>query len=290
MNKLIGIIAVVIAVAAYIFTFTVDEREKAILMAFGKIEKTSFEPGLHFKLPFPFNEVKKLDGRIMTIDQRPVQFLTKEQKYMVVDSFVQWRISDPEKYYTSTSGGREQNAVSLIYRMVDDGLRNEFAKRTVQEVIAQDRSQIMRVLSSNIDAKTDEFGINIVDVRIKRIDFPDKISQNVFARMRTEREREARENRSMGEEAATRIRADADAQSRVLVAEAYRDAQSVRGEGDALAAEVYAKAYSRDRDFYRFYRSMEAYKNTFSNKGDLMLIEPDSEFFRYLKNPAGTKQ
>ena len=290
MNKLIGIIAVVIAIVAYTCTFFVDEREKAILMAFGKIEKTGFEPGLHFKLPYPFNEVKKLDGRIMIIDQRPVQFLTKEQKYMVVDSFVQWRISDEAKYFTSTSGGRELNAASLIYRMVDDGLRNEFAKRTVQEVIAQDRSQIMRVLSSNIDAKTDEFGISIVDVRIKRIDFPEKISQNVFARMRTEREREARENRSKGEEAATRIRADADAQSRVLVAEAYRDAQSIRGGGDALAAEVYAKAYSRDRDFYRFYRSMEAYKNTFSNKGDLMLIEPDSEFFRYLKNPAGTKQ
>lgn len=290
MNKLIGIIAVVIAVVAYTCTFFVDEREKAILMAFGKIEKTGFEPGLHFKLPFPFNEVKKLDGRTMTIDQRPVPFLTKEQKYMVVDSFVQWRISDEAKFFTSTSGGREQNAASLIYRMVDDGLRNEFAKRTVQEVIAQDRSQIMRVLSSNIDAKTDEFGIEIVDVRIKRVDFPDKISQNVFARMRTEREREARENRSKGEEMATRIRADADAQSRVLVAEAYRDAQSIRGEGDALAAEVYANAYNRDRDFYRFYRSMEAYKNTFANKGDLMLIEPDSEFFRYLKNPAGTKQ
>jgi len=290
MNKLIGIIAVVIAIVAYTSTFFVDEREKAILMAFGKIEKTGFEPGLHFKLPFPFNEVKKLDGRIMTIDQRPVPFLTKEQKYMVVDSFVQWRISDEAKFFTSTSGGREQNAASLIYRMVDDGLRNEFAKRTVQEVIAQDRSQIMRVLSSNIDEKTDEFGIDIVDVRIKRVDFPDKISQNVFARMRTEREREARENRSKGEEMATRIRADADAQSRVLVAEAYRDAQSIRGEGDALAADVYAKAYNRDRDFYRFYRSMEAYKNTFSNKGDLMLIEPDSEFFRYLKNPAGTKQ
>ncbi len=287
MNKLVGIIAAVIVIIAYTCTFFVDEREKAILLAFGKIDKTGFEPGIHFKLPFPFNDVKKLDGRILTIDQQPVRFLTKEKKYMVVDSFVKWRIIDEASYYTATSGGREQNAASLIYRMVDDGLRNEFAKRTVQEVIAQDRTQIMELLTSNIDEKAKAFGIDILDVRIKRIDFPEKISQNVYARMRTEREREARENRSKGEETATRIRADADAQSRILVAEAYRDSQSIRGEGDATSAEIYAKAYNRDRDFYRFYRSMEAYKNTFSNKGDVMLIDPDSEFFRYLKSSQG---
>jgi len=287
MNKSIGIIAAVVVIIAYTCTFFVDEREKAILLAFGKIDKTGFEPGIHFKLPFPFNEVKKLDGRILTIDQRPERFITKEKKYMVVDSFVKWRIVDEATFFTATSGGREGNAAQLIYSMVNDGLRNEFAKRTVQEVIAQDRTQIMGLLTSNIGKKAASLGIDIVDVRIKRIDFPDKISQNVYDRMRTERERLAREHRSKGEEAATRIRADADAQSRVLVAEAYRDSQSIRGEGDAVSSEIYAKAYSRDRDFYRFYRSMEAYKNTFSNKGDVMLIEPDSEFFRYLKNSQG---
>jgi len=287
MNKIIGIAIAAILVLAYACTFFVDEREKAILLAFGKIDKTGYEPGLHFKLPWPFNEVKKLDGRILTIDQRPVRFITREKKYMVVDSFVKWRIVDEAKYYIATSGGREQNAASLIYRMVDDGLRNEFAKRTVQEVIAQDRTQIMNLLTASIDDKAESWGIDIVDVRIKRIDFPEKISQNVYARMRTERERLAREHRSKGEEAATRIRADADAQSRILVAEAYRDSQALRGEGDALSAEIYAKAYNRDRDFYRFYRSMEAYKNSFANKGDVMLIDPDSEFFKYFKSSNG---
>jgi len=287
MSRVIGIVAVLILLLGYTTIFFVDEREKAIRMAFGKIDQIGFEPGFHFKWPYPFNEVKKLDGRILTIDQRPVRFLTKEKKHMVVDSFVKWRIIDETKYFTATSGGREQNAASLIYRMVDDGLRNEFAKRTVQEVIAEDRTKIMALLTSNIDEKAASLGIDIIDVRIKRIDFPEKISQNVYARMRTERERLAREHRSKGEEAATRIRADADAQSRVLVAEAYRDSQSLRGEGDAVSAEIYAKAYSRDRDFYRFYRSMEAYKKTFSGSGDVMLLEPDSEFFKYFKNSSG---
>jgi len=290
MNKVVGIIIAVFLLVAYTTVFFVDEREKAIRLAFGKIEQTGYEAGFHFKLPFPFNEVKKLDGRILTIDQRPERFITKEKKHMVVDSFVKWRIIDEAKYYTATSGGREQNAASLIYRMVDDGLRNEFAKRTVQEVIAEDRTQIMGLLTSNIDQKAESLGIDILDVRIKRIDFPEKISQNVYERMRTERERLAREHRSKGEEAATRIRADADAQSRILVAEAYRDSQSIRGEGDAMSAEIYAKAYNRDRDFYRFYRSMDAYKTTFADKGDIMLIEPDSEFFRYLKSSSGNNK
>ena len=287
MGKIAGILGAVFVLLAYTCTFFVDEREKAILLKFGKIEKTGYEAGLHFKWPYPFNEVKRLDARIMTIDQRPVRFITKEKKYMVVDSFVKWRIVDEAKYYIATSGGREGNATSLIYRMVDDGLRNEFAKRTVQEVIAQDRTQIMVLLTSNIGEKSKDWGIDIVDVRIKRIDFPDKISQNVYERMRTERERLAREHRSKGEESATRIRADADAQSTILVAEAYRDSEAMRGEGDALSAEIYAKAYTRDRDFYRFYRSMEAYKNTFSNKSDVMLLGPDSEFFKYFKASQG---
>jgi len=287
MNKIVGIVIALVLIVGYTCTFFVDEREKAILLAFGKIDKVGYEPGIHFKWPYPFNEVKKLDGRILTIDQRPVRFLTKEKQHMVVDSFVKWRIIDEAKYFTATSGGREQNAASLIYRMVDDGLRNEFAKRTVQEVIAQDRTQIMTLLTSNIDEKAQSLGIRIVDVRIKRIDFPEKISQNVYERMRTERERLAREHRSKGEETATRIRADADAQSRILVAEAYRDSEIMRGEGDALSTEIYAKAFNRDRDFYRFYRSMEAYKNTFANKGDVMLIEPDSDFFKYFKSSTG---
>jgi len=285
MTKILGIVVTLALIIVYTCTFFVDEREKAILLAFGKIDKIGYEPGLHFKLPFPFNEVKKLDGRILTIDQRPVRIQTKEKKYMVVDSFVKWR--DESMFFTATSGGIEQKAASLISRMADDGLRNEFAKRTVNEVISQDRTQIMSVLTANIDEKASSMGIDIIDVRIKRVDFPEKISQNVYARMRTERERLAREHRSKGEESATRIRADADAQSQVLVAEAYRDSEIMRGEGDALSTEIYAKAYNRGRDFYRFYRSMEAYKKTFANKGDVMLITPDSEFFRYFKSADG---
>ncbi len=287
MSKVIGIVVVLFLIGIYNFSFMVDEREKAILLAFGKIDKIGYEPGLHFKLPFPFNEVKKLDGRILTIDQRPVRIQTKEKKYMVVDSFIKWRIIDESKYFTSTSGGNEQKATSLISRMADDGLRNEFAKRTVNEVISQDRTQIMNVLTANIDKKALSMGIDIVDVRIKRVDFPEKISQNVYARMRTERERLAREHRSKGEESATRIRADADAQSQILVAEAYRDSEILRGEGDALSTEIYAKAYNQDPDFYRFYRSMDAYKKTFSNKGDIMLINPDTDFFKYFKSSTG---
>lgn len=287
MTKILGIVVTLALIIVYTCTFFVDEREKAILLAFGKIDKIGYEPGLHFKLPFPFNEVKKLDGRILTIDQRPVRIQTKEKKYMVVDSFVKWRIIDESMFFTATSGGIEQKAASLISRMADDGLRNEFAKRTVNEVISQDRTQIMSVLTANIDEKASSMGIDIIDVRIKRVDFPEKISQNVYARMRTERERLAREHRSKGEESATRIRADADAQSQVLVAEAYRDSEIMRGEGDALSTEIYAKAYNRGRDFYRFYRSMEAYKKTFANKGDVMLITPDSEFFRYFKSADG---
>lgn len=287
MNKIIGFVVALVLILAYTCTFFVDEREKAILLAFGKIDKVGFDPGLHFKLPFPFNDVKKLDGRILTIDQRPVRIQTKEKKYMVVDSFVKWRIIDEAQYYTATTGGNEQKAASLISRMADDGLRNEFAKRTVNEVISQDRTQIMTVLTANISEKAQSLGIGIVDIRIKRVDFPEKISQNVYARMRTERERLAREHRSKGEEAATRIRADADAQSQILVAEAYRDSQIMRGEGDAFSAEIYAKAYNSDREFYRFYRSMEAYKKTFNNKSDVMLIEPDSDFFKYFKSSTG---
>ncbi len=287
MNKVVGIVVALVLIIVYTCTFFVDEREKAILLAFGKIDKVGYESGIQFKLPFPFNEVRKLDGRILTIDQRPVRIQTKEKKYMVVDSFVKWRIIDEAKYFIATSGGNEQRAASLISKMADDGLRNEFAKRTVNEVISQDRTQIMSVLTSNIDEKAVSMGISIIDVRIKRVDFPDKISQNVYERMRTERERLAREHRSKGEEAATRIRADADAQSQILVAEAYRDAQIIRGEGDALSTQIYAKAYNRDRDFYRFYRSMDAYKKTFISKSDVMLIDPGSEFFKYFKSSNG---
>lgn len=290
MGKVIGIIVAAVILVFWSVTFFVDEREKAIRFAFGEIIEAGYGPGLHFKWPFPFNDIKKLDNRILTIDQKPVRFLTKEKKYVVVDSYVKWRIVDEALYYKSTSGGQETNASSLVATMVDDGLRNEFAKRTVPEVVAEDRTQIMTTLTEEIDKKANTLGIKVIDVRIKRIDLSQKVVQNVYERMRTERERLARDHRSKGKETATRIRADADAQSRVIVAEAYRDAQSIRGDGDAIAAATYAKAYGKDREFYRFYRSMDAYKSTFTSKEDVMLINPDSEFFRYLNSATGTKK
>jgi membrane protease subunit HflC len=290
MTKIIGIVVALVLFAAWTMIFFVDEREKAIRFAFGEIVETGYTPGIHFKLPVPFNDVKKLDGRILTIDQQPARFLTKEKKYVVVDSYVKWRIIDEAVYYKSTSGGQEMNARSLVYKMVDDGLRNEFAKRTVLEVIAEDRELIMSKLTKDIDVKARTLGIKVIDVRVKRIDLSQKVSQNVYARMRTERERLAREHRSKGKETATRIHADADAVSRIIVAEAYRDAQAIRGDGDAQAASIYAKAYGKNPEFYRFYRSMNAYKSTFTSKQDVMLINPDSEFFRYLNNSVGSRK
>lgn len=287
MIRIISALVAVIVFVIWTMTFFVDEREKAIRFAFGEIIETGYTSGIHFKMPFPFNDIKKLDGRILTIDQKPVRFLTKEKKYVVVDSFVKWRIVDESVYYKATNGGQEMNAMSLVHKMVDDGLRNEFAKRTVQEVIAEERKEIMATLTKDIDLKARTLGIEVVDVRVKRIDLSQKVSENVYARMRTERERLAREHRSKGQETATRIHADADAESRVIVAEAYRDAQSVRGDGDATAASIYAQAYGKDPEFYRFYRSMDAYKNTFMSKDDVMLISPDSEFFKYLNNSTG---
>ncbi|MCK5335082.1 MAG: protease modulator HflC [Gammaproteobacteria bacterium] len=288
MNKLIPIVLVIIGIAVSLSTFFVDEREKAILLKFGTIERSDYEPGIHFKVPF-VNNVRKFDSRILTIDQRPERFLTAEKKYLIVDSFIKWQIKDVEKYFLAT-GGDERRAGLLLYQIVNNGLRDEFGKRTIQEVITGDRAEIMGIMTRLAGDKTESLGVAIVDVRIKRIDYPEKISESVYQRMRTERERDAREFRSEGKEAAERVTADADKQSKVILAEAYRDAEKLRGSGDAKAANIYANSFSKDREFYRFYRSLEAYKETFRSKSDVMLIQPDSEFFRYLKDSKGKKQ
>lgn len=287
MNKLIGIFIAAVFIGLSSSAFFVDEREKAILLEFGTIKRSDYEPGLHWKVPF-VNNVRKFDSRILTIDQRPERFLTSEKKYLIVDSFIQWRIKEVEKYFLAT-GGDERRASLLLYQIVNNGLRDEFGKRTIQEVIAGDRAEIMGIMTRLAGDKTESLGVEIVDVRIKRIDYPEKVSESVYRRMRTERERDAREFRSKGKEAAERVTADADKQSKVILANAYRDAEKLRGDGDATAANVYASSFSKDREFYRFYRSLEAYKNTFRSKSDVMLIQPDSEFFRYLKDSDGKK-
>jgi membrane protease subunit HflC len=260
-------------------------RQRAILFKFGEILASDFEPGLHFKMPL-INNVKKFDKRILTIDQQPERFLTAEKKDLIVDSFVKWRIADVVQYFKTTQGDESQ-AGRLLYQNINNGLRDEFGKRTVQEVIAGDRTEIMSIMTAEATEKAKTLGIEVIDVRIKKIDLPARVSDSVYRRMRAERERVARDFRSKGAEAAERIRADADRQRSVILAEAYRDSEIVRGEGDAKATDIYAAAFSEDEDFFRFNRSINAYKNNFSTADDIILLEPDSEFFRYFSHSRG---
>lgn len=265
--------------------FTVDERQEAILFQFGEILDADFEPGLHFKMPF-VNNVRKFDKRILTIDQKPERFLTREKKDLIVDSYVKWRIVDVVQYYKTTQGD-ELTAGRLLYENINNGLRDEFGKRSIQEIVSGDRAQIMSLMTQQASDRAKSLGIEVVDVRVKKVDYPERVSNSVYQRMRAEREREARDFRSKGHEASERIQADADRQSSILLAEAYRDSEIARGEGDARATEIYAQAYSKDKEFYKFTRSLTAYQKTFSNAGDVILLEPDSEYFRYFKDPSG---
>ncbi len=281
--SLFGILLLI--VIASFTMFTVKEWEKAIKFRFGEIVETEYQPGLHFKIPV-VNNVRKFDARIQTLDADPERYLTAEKKNVIVDSFVKWRIKDVATYYTSVAGDTNR-ANTRLAQIIKDGLRGEFGKRSIQEVVSGERAQIMDVLRVTADEQADEFGIEVVDVRIKRIDYAEDISDSVYSRMEAERARVAKDLRSRGAEAAERIRADADRQKTVIVAQAYREAEQMRGEGDAKAAEVYAKAYNRDPEFYSFYRSINAYQSSFKDKGDIMVVEPDTDFFRYFKDSAG---
>ena len=264
--------------------FTVDERQNVVLFKFGEIVGSDFRPGIHFKIPF-INNVKKFDNRILTIDQKPERFLTLEKKDLIVDSYIKWRISDIVKYYKTTQGD-ELTAGRLLFENVNNGLRDEFGKRTIQEVIAGDRQEITGIMIAQASEKATTLGVEVIDVRVKRIDYPTRVSESVYKRMRAERERVARDYRSKGKEASERIRADADRQSSVILAEAYRDSEIVRGEGDAIATDIYAKAFGKDREFYKFYRSLNAYTNNFSSSSDVILLRPDSEYFKYFKKSS----
>lgn len=284
MANVLKIFLPLVLLVIYLSVFFVDERQHAILFKFGEIVDADYEPGLHWKLPYPFNEVRKFDKRILTIDTRPGSFATIEQKYLIVDSYVKWRIEDVATYYQATSGN-ENTAGALLYEVINNGLRAEFGKRTIQEVVAGERTDIMRLMTDRASEKADTLGIKVVDVRIKKIELPAEVSSSVYNRMRTGRELVARDLRSKGEEAAERIRADADRQSTVILAEAYRDSEIARGDGDAKATATYADAFGKDREFYKFYRSLNAYTGNFSSSDDVILLEPDSEYFKYFKNP-----
>lgn len=277
-------LAIIIGLAS-VSMFRVYENERAILFQLGKIERFDFEPGLYFKLPF-FQNVIKYDIRLQTLDSEPQRFLTGEKKDVIVDSFVRYQINDVVKYHIST-GGDARRAGILLYQKINDGLRSEFGKRTVQEVVSGQRGAIMNIVTKTADERGHELGMEIIDVRLKRIDLPAEVSQNVYERMRSERARVAREFRARGEKESIKIKADADRSRTVVGANAYREAETLRGTGDAGAAEIYAQAFNRNPEFYDFYRSLTAYKTSFRNGGDVFLLDPDSEFFRYFSNPYG---
>lgn len=264
--------------------FTVDERERAILLRLGQIQRSGFEPGLYFKLPYPIDEVKKFDRRLLTLDAEPEEYLTTLKKSVLVDSFVKWRIADEAVYY-KTMVGSESNAISRLSQIVQKGLRDEFGKRSIYDVISGERAKIMDILTEEINAQAKGFGIKVTDVRIKRIDLPQKVSESVYSRMRAERERVANEFRARGSQVAEEIRANADRQRTEIVSTAYGKAERIRGEGDAKAAEIYAGAYGKNSEFYALYRRLLAYRNVFSGKDDLLVVQPDADFFRYFNRP-----
>ena len=281
---LIALLVLLVALAPQAL-YTISMMEKAVLLRFEKVQRAGFEPGLYFKVPF-IDKVVKFDKRTLTLDAEPERFLTKEKKFLIVDSFIMWRIEDEEKYFTTT-GGDEFSAQRLLAQKVNSGLRDEFGLRTIKEVVSGERREVMKILQEQANTAAAELGVHIVDVRIKKVDLPDAVSDAVYNRMISERTRVAKELRSQGAEAAERIRADADRQRTEIIADAYRQAQEIRGQGDAISAETYANAYSRNEEFFSLYRSLEAYRKTFQGGGDIMVMEPDSEFFRYFKDPLG---
>jgi membrane protease subunit HflC len=270
-------------VIAALSLFTVDQRQYAIVFQMGEIKEVIREPGLYWKWPLIQN-FRTFDSRILTLDSaEPERFLTAEKKPVLVDSFVKWRIDDVQKYYISV-GGDEAMATTRLAQTVNSGLREDFGKRTVHDVVSGERDRIMTDVQKKADADMRAIGVSIVDVRLKRVDLPAEVSEAVYQRMVTERQRVANELRAQGAADAEKIKADADRQNEVIVAEAYRDAQKVKGEGDAKAAAIYGRAFSQDPEFYAFYRRMEAYRDSFRNRSDILIVEPNSDFFKYLKS------
>jgi membrane protease subunit HflC len=282
-------VLLVVAVVVYASAFYVRQWEVALKLRLGEIVSSDYQPGPHFLVPV-LNDVRKFDGRIQTYDTKPERFLTIEKKDVLVDSYVKWRIANVAQYFRATGGGNAARAERLLSERVNTRLRDEFGKRTIQEVVSGERGEIMSLLTKAADEGAAELGIEIVDVRVKKIDLPAEVSESVYQRMRAERERVARDLRAKGAEAAERIRADADRQRTEIVADAYRESEVLRGEGDAKAAEIYATAFQKNPEFYSFWRSLGAYRSVFENGGDLMVLDPNSDFFRYLTDPTGGRR
>jgi membrane protease subunit HflC len=263
--------------------FVVKETERAVKLRFGRLIEGDIQPGLHYKIPLA-DDIRKFESRVLTLDAQPESFLTAEKKRLIVDSFAKWRIADVDTYYKAT-GGNEAQAMNRLAKRVNDGLRNEFGTRTLHEVVSGERDLLMENIKAGLNKRVGEsLGIEVVDVRVKRIDLPPEVSDAVYRRMKAEREKEARELRSQGVEQAEKIRSAAERQRTILEATAYSDAERLRGEGDAEAAATYAAAYSKNPEFYAFVRSLNAYRAAFKDKGDIMLIDPQSDFFKYLND------
>ncbi|MDI9244876.1 protease modulator HflC [Marinobacter sp. CHS3-4] len=283
---LAGALIVVLVVLSSVYI--IPETHRGVLLRFGELIETDIQAGIHFKVPV-IDQVREFDVRVLTTDLPSRQYLTIEKKPLDVDSYIAWKIRDVDQFYRAT-GGDEYRASSLLLSRVDNGLRDEFGVRTMVEVVSGQRDELMNTLTTRVnETAKSEFGIEVVDIRVKAIEFPGQVSQNVFRRMATEREKLAQEFRSRGNELAEGIRADADRQRTVILAEAFAKAEEVRGEGDAQAAQIYADAYGSDSEFYAFYRSLEAYQSTFADKGDIMVIDAESDFLKYLKDPMGNR-
>lgn len=284
---LVVLVLLVLGMASTLYT--VKETERAVKLKFGEVVESDIPAGLHWRVPI-MHKIRKFDSRILTMDSRPVRFLTLEKKSLIIDAYAKWRVIDVQKYYTSTNG-EEARTHGLLSQRINDGLRNEVGVRDMHEVVSGKRDELMEDLTRKLNEFSQrELGVEVVDIRVKKVDLPQDVRQSVFDRMKTEREREAREHRSRGKELAEGIRAAADREKIEIEAKAYREAQMIRGEGDAQSASIYADAYNKNTDFYAFWRSLQAYKDTFSSKSDLLLLKPDSDFFRYLNNNEGNKR
>lgn len=281
---LIGLVVLLVILSGSMYT--VDQRQNAMVFQLGEVVSVKTKPGLYFKLPLVQN-VRYFDTRILTLDSNePERFITSEKKNVLVDSFIKWRVVDARQFYVSV-GGDETRAAIRLNQTVNDGLRAEFGKRTINDVVSGKRDDVMRMIQVKADQDARKIGVQVVDVRIKRVDLPESVSENVYRRMEAERKQVANELRSTGAAEAEKIKADADKQKEVIIAEAYRDAQRVKGEGDAKASAVYASAYGKNPEFYAFYRSMQAYRDSFKNKSDVMVLDPSADFFKYMKSPRG---
>ena len=284
-----NILTIIIVTIIFIYSaiFIVDERQVVIKFRLGEIVASYTEPGLYFMIPF-INNIKKYDSRILTMDAPPEQFLTSEKKNVIVDSFVKWRISGPENFYRASKGD-ERIGLNRLSQIINDLTKSEFSRRTIRDVVSGDRAAIMNIVKNNASVAAKALGITVIDVRLKKVNLPDEVSASVYARMVKERATVAKAFRSKGKETAQGITATAERESETIIAEAYKQAQEIKGEGDAVSAETYAKSYNLNPEFYSFYRSLSAYKSSFNAKEDIMIIQPDSDFFKYFKDPKGKK-